>query len=109
MKAFTGNHYEKTERYEKAGNLFRIMKKYLRKDAAIPNLILTRVERDEALEWEDYYQEFDKNFKELHESIPKMTAIFLNCQVNPNVTVLTSGESLKLISSIRSPCFMLAV
>lgn len=61
------------------------------------------------MEWEQYYQEFDNSLRELFSSIPKKTAIFLNCQVNPNVTIMIAGESLKLSSSIRNPCFVLAV
>lgn len=30
---------------EKSGNLFKIVKKYIKRDVAIPDLILTRIEK----------------------------------------------------------------
>ena len=95
--------------FEKSANLFKIVKKYMRKDVAIPNLILTRVARDEKTEWKEYYREFDKSLKDLFASIPKNTIIFLNCQVNPGITLLVEGQPLKLSSTVRNPCFMLAI
>ncbi len=41
--------------------------------------------------------------------IPKNTAIFLNCQVDPNIQILSAGQSLKPTHTIRNPCFVLAV
>jgi len=67
------------------------MKKYLRRDVNIPSLIMTRIEKEEDKKWEEYYQQFDYSFKEVHASIPKKTAIFLNCQVNPNISILVAG------------------
>lgn len=43
MKAFAGNHYEKIEMFERSANIFKVVKKYLRRDVAIPCLILTRI------------------------------------------------------------------
>lgn len=94
---------------EKSGNLFKIVKKYIKRDVAIPDLILTRIEKREEIEWEEYYKEFDDSFRELHQNIPKKTAIILNCQINPKVTLLVAGEPLKLSMNIRNPCFFLAV
>jgi hypothetical protein len=52
MKSFTGNHYEKTQQFEKPENLFKIMKKYLRRDVSIPSLLMTRIEKDDSKKWE---------------------------------------------------------
>ena len=95
--------------FEKPGNLFKIMRKYLKRDVAIPDLVLTRVQKREEMEWEDYYQDFDQSFKELYENTPKKTAIFLNCQVNPNVSVLVAGQELKLSSNIKNTCYVLDI
>lgn len=55
MKEYNANHFEKIERYEGIGNIFKTTQKYLRNDVAVPNLILTRIEKHPKLDWCEYY------------------------------------------------------
>lgn len=88
-RKFNSIHFEKINYRERPSRVVEIVKKYIKKSQVkVPDMMFGRVQKPDSHEWDDYYEEIDKNISDLHKEMPDGSVLLLNFQINESIRIV---------------------